>query len=372
MPHALIAGGGLIGLLTARELRARGFDVTVVERGACGREASWAGGGILSPLHPWRFADAVTALSSRSRAAWPALAEALHGRTGIDPEYRPGGMIVIDADDPDEVGAWAARHGVTAQPLTHERVREMVPGLRPPNGHARLLPDIASIRNPRLLRALIALAVGEGVTLREHTPVTGVARSGERAVGLDTRDGRIGADAVVICTGAWSAGLLSGLGAEPPGIRPVRGQMLAFAASPDRLDRIVLTDGHYLIPRADGTILAGSTVEEAGFDAAATDAGRAELLEAATRLLPPLAEAPVRAHWAGLRPGSDDGIPTIAPHPVLAGLWVNAGHFRNGIVTAPASAELAADLVAGRAPGLDPSPYQWPPVAEARRSPPDR
>lgn len=369
MPHALIVGGGLIGLLTARELRARGFDVTVVERGACGREASWAGGGILSPLHPWRFPDAVNALAGRSQAAWPRIAATLRGRTGIDPEYRPGGMIVIDGDDPVEVGAWAERHRVAATPLARAQVTAMIAGLNPPAGHPWLLPDIASIRNPRLLRALIALAVGEGVTLRGNTPATGVAHAGGRVVGLDTAGGRIGADAVVICAGAWSAGLLSGLGAEPPGIRPVRGQMLAFAAPPGLLDRIVLTDDHYLIPRADGTVLVGSTVEDAGFDAAPTDGGRAELFAAAARLLPPLATAPVLAHWAGLRPGSDDGIPTIASHPALSGLWINAGHFRNGIVTAPASAELAADLVAGRAPALAPAPYLWPPAAGMRATP---
>ncbi|MFW5970409.1 MAG: glycine oxidase ThiO [Halofilum sp. (in: g-proteobacteria)] len=368
MPHALIAGGGLIGLLTARELRARGFDVTVVERGACAREASWAGGGILSPLHPWRFPDAVTALARRSQAAWPRLAATLRGRTGIDPEYRPGGMLVIDTDDPAEVGAWAACHGVALRPLARAQVTAMVAGLRPPAGNPRLLPDVASIRNPRLLRALIALVAGEGVTLREHTPVTGIARAGGRVIGLDTASGRIGADAVVICAGAWSAGLLTGLDAEPPGIRPVRGQMLAFAAAPGLLERIVLTEDHYLSPRADGTVLAGSTLEDVGFDPAPTAAGRAELFAAATRLLPGLAETPVRAHWAGLRPGSDDGVPTIAPHPELAGLWINAGHFRNGIVTAPASAELAADLVAGRPPPLDPTPLLWPPAAGDRAS----
>ncbi len=369
MPHALIAGGGLIGLLTAREVRARGFDVTVVERGACGREASWAGGGILSPLHPWRFPDAVNTLAAHSQAIWPGLAETLRERTGVDPEYRPGGMIVIDEDDPDEVRAWAERQRVAATPLARGQLTAMVAGLRPPAGHCWLLPDIASIRNPRLLRALIALAVGEGVSVLEQTAVTGVAHANGRAIGLDTAGGRIDADAVVICTGAWSAGLLGGLGAEPPGIRPVRGQMLAFAPPPGLLERIVLTEGHYLIPRADGTVLAGSTVEEAGFDATPTTSARAELFDAATCLLPALSEVPVRAHWAGLRPGSDDGIPTIAPHPALAGLWVSAGHFRNGIVTAPASAGLAADLVAGRKPALDPAPYRWPPAAAARPTP---
>ncbi len=365
MAHALIVGGGLIGLLTARALRARAFDVTVVERGACGAGASWAGGGILSPLHPWRFGDAVTRLALHSQAAWPGLAATLRERTGIDPQYRSGGMLVVDPDDPGEVAGWARRHGVTVIPLERAQLAERVPGLRPPPGHARLLPGVASIRNPRLLRGLRGLAVGEGVAVRERVAVEAIAEAGGRAVGVDTAEGRIAADAVVVCAGAWSAGLLAGLGAEPPGIRPVRGQMLAYAAEPGLLEPVVLTHAHYLIPRHDGTILAGSTVEEAGFDAATTAAARAELHAAATGLLPALADCPVAAHWAGLRPGSDDGLPTIAPHPVVAGLWLNAGHFRNGIVTAPASAELAASLVAGARPPLDPAAYGWPAAAGA-------
>jgi glycine oxidase len=205
------------------------------------------------------------------------------------------------------------------------------------------------------------------VQLRENMAVDAIAHAGGRAVGVDTPSGRIGADTVVVCAGAWSAPLLAGLGAEPPGIHPLRGQMLAFAAAPDTLAHIVLTGGRYLIPRRDGTILAGSTLEPAGFDCATTDSARLALHEHAVGLLPALAEAPVAAHWAGLRPASDDDVPTIAAHPAIAGLWLNAGHFRNGIVTAPASAELAASLIAGTAPPLDPLPYAWPADAGGSR-----
>lgn len=361
MSHALIVGGGLIGLLTARALRARGHAVTVLERGALGREASVAGGGILSPLHPWRFSDAVTALATRAQGIWPGLVAELAQISGIDPEHRAGGMVVIDDDDPAEVRAWGHRHGVVLRPLTPAQLAEAEPELQRPAGDAWLLPEVASVRPAAVLRGVAALAEGEGVVLREQIPVTAIARAGDRAVGVETDRGRIDGDLVAVCAGAWSPSLLAGLGAEPPGIRPIRGQMLAFRGEPDWLRHIVLNRGYYLIPRRDGCIVAGSTLEDVGFDASATDGARTELAAAAAALVPALGDAPVTDHWAGLRPGSDDGVPTIAGHPRVAGLWVNAGHFRNGIVTAPASAELLAALIAGEPTALEAARYAWPP-----------
>jgi len=363
MSRALIVGAGLIGLLTARALRARGFDVTVIDRAEAGREASWAGGGILSPLYPWRFPDAVTALARWSQARWPALAAELAARTGIDPECRRTGMLVIDADDPDEVAAWAVRHDVRIVHHRRAALAALEPAVAATPGHLYELPGIDQVRNPRLLRALIATAVGEGVELRTGIGVERVALRGGAVAGVDTDQGRLAAEHVIVCAGPWSGRLLAAGAIDSPPIRPVRGQMLAFAGRGDLLERVVLSGGRYLIPRADGTILAGSTLEDAGFERATTGAARAQLHAFARGLLPALAEAPVTAHWAGLRPGSADGVPTIAGHPGIAGLWLNAGHYRNGIVTAPASAELLAALVAGAAPAFDPLPYAWPSAA---------
>jgi len=361
MAHALIVGAGLVGLLTARELRARGFDVTVIERGEVGREASWAGGGILSPLYPWRFPDAVTALTMRSLDLWPALAGTLLTRTGIDPEYRVTGLLAVNRDDPAEVTAWARRHGVDIEHLDPAVAAAQEPAAHLPAGHAFHMRAVGQVRNPRLLRAARALVVGEGVTLCPHTEVTALLSAAGRITGVRTSAGDVAADAVVLCTGAWTAGLLDGLGATPPPIEPVRGQILAFAATPGTMRGILLAGAHYLIPRGEGLILAGSTIERAGFERTTTAAARAELAAFATDLLPPLRDVEIVAHWSGLRPGTPDGVPTIDRHPSIEGLWLNAGHFRNGIVTAPASAELAAERIAGEEPGLDPAPYAWPP-----------
>lgn len=362
MSHVVIVGAGLIGLLSARALRARGLEVTVVERGEVGHEASRAGGGILSPLHPWRFPDAVTALSLRGQALWPSLAETLRDASGVDPELRPGGMLVFDSDDPREMTAWAERHGVALKPLSPRELGEHEPALRPPaKGAPWLLPQVASVRPPRLLRAVRRAAEREGVAVRAHAPVRALAVADGRAVGVDTAAGRVEADAVVVCAGAWTAALVTGLGRQPPGIRPVRGQMLALGAEPGVLRHIVLAEDRYLVPRRDGVVLAGSSLEDVGFDAGTTDDARRALTRFAAALVPSLAGAPLLSHWAGLRPGSDDGVPTIAAHPAVADLWVNAGHHRNGIVTAPASAELLAARMAGEAPPLDPAPYAWPP-----------
>jgi glycine oxidase len=186
--------------------------------------------------------------------------------------------------------------------------------------------------------------------------VRGLARSGSRVTGVAVAGGGLEADAVLVTAGAWSGGLLEGVGLRLP-VRPIRGQMLAFAGEPGRVRRIVLAGGRYVIPRRDGHVLVGSTLEDAGFERATTAAAREDLAAAAARIVPGLAELPLARHWAGLRPGSPDGVPWIGPVEGVPGLFVNVGHYRNGVVLGPASARLAADLILGRSPILDPAPY---------------
>jgi glycine oxidase len=164
-------------------------------------------------------------------------------------------------------------------------------------------------------------------------------------------------DRVVVAAGAWSAGLLADFMPVLP-VSPVRGQMIQFAASPDLLRHIVLANGHYLIPRRDGLILAGSTLEYSGFDKDTTREARDTLVDFPTQLLPGLGDCAVVNHWAGLRPGKSDGIPVIGGHPEIKGLYLNTGHFRNGVVMAPASAQLLLDIMMGRTSFTRPDAYR--------------
>ncbi len=356
MTDCIVVGGGLIGMLTARLLRDGGADVMLLERGDLGREASWAGGGILSPLYPWRYPGPVTALASYSQARYRAFTEALHEETGIDPEWTPSGLLILDVDQQTEASAWAQETGADLRSLDRNAVRECEPALAESFESGLWMPAIAQVRNPRLVKALRASLQARGVECRTGTPVQRMAVQSGRVRGVETADGVIEAERVVVAIGAWSAHLVPGIGAGLP-VEPVRGQMILFKARPDMLQRIVLHRDHYLIPRRDGRILAGSTLERVGFDKSTTEEAEQLLHRLAVELVPALAQAPIEHHWAGLRPGSPTGVPFIAEHPRIKGLFVNAGHFRNGVVMGLGSARLVADLMLGREPEIDPAPF---------------
>lgn len=348
-----VVGGGLIGLLTARELAAAGASVCVLERGPLGRESSWAGGGILSPLYPWRYPDPVTELARWSQQVYPRLCTEL-ARTGVDPEWTRSGLLMLDGEA-GPAGDWARRFGYALEVLDPAAVAACEPALGE-TGAGLWLPEVAQARNPRLLEALRRDLAARGVRLYAHRPVRGLRREGERVAGVETDAGPVAADAVVLAAGAWSGSLTEGLGAPLP-VRPVRGQMLLFRAPPGTLRRIVLEGGRYLIPRRDGRVLAGSTMEEDGFEPTITAAARAGLMGFARGRVPALAGCPIERQWAGLRPGSPQGVPFIGPYPGVSGLFLNTGHFRNGVVTAPASARLVADLLLERTPVIPPESY---------------
>ncbi|OHC27690.1 MAG: glycine oxidase ThiO [Pseudomonadales bacterium RIFCSPLOWO2_12_59_9] len=355
--ECLVVGGGAIGMLSAFSLALQGLSVTLLERQQAGEEASWAGGGIVSPLYPWRYSPAVTALAHWSQDFYPGLAQQLLVDTGIDPEVHVTGLYWFDLEDQAEALAWAAREGRPLAEVDIVEVYKALPMLAPGFKRALQMPGVANVRNPRLVRALRQVLLQmPNVTLHEHCPVTGFVRDGQRVCGVQTAQGELLADQVVVAAGAWSAQLLGSLGIELP-VEPVKGQMILYKCAEDFLPSMLLAKRRYAIPRRDGHILVGSTLEFEGFDKTPTDSALASLKASAEELLPALADAEVVGHWAGLRPGSPEGIPFIGPVPGHEGLWLNCGHYRNGLVMAPASCQLLVDLMLGREPIVDPAPY---------------
>lgn len=353
----LVVGAGAIGLLTALSLAREGAEVALLDQGPLGGESSWAGGGIVSPLYPWRYSPAVTALSHWSQDFYPGLAERLLAETGIDPEVHVTGLYWLDLEDEAEALAWAAREQRPLRSVEMAAVQRAVPVLACGFSHAIQMTGVANVRNPRLIKALrMALQQQPNVSLHEHRAVTGFIREGERVCGVQTATGELRADRVVIAAGAWSGELLAGLGLGLP-VEPVKGQMILYKCAEDFLPSMVLAKGRYAIPRRDGHILIGSTLEFAGFDKTPTETALDSLKASALDLLPALTDAEVVGHWAGLRPGSPDGVPFIGPVPGFEGLWLNCGHYRNGLVLAPASCRLLTDLLLEREPIVDPRPY---------------
>ena len=341
-PDFIVIGAGIIGLATAQRLLAQGAAVTVLERGVAGQESSWAGGGILSPLCPWDYPDEVTRLTTCGAALFPAWAQALHGATGIDSEYEVSGMLVLPPFDGQAARQWCAAHGVAVNSAEEG---------------ALFLPDVAQVRNPRLLRALRQQVAALGGRMVEQCSVRELVAVNGRVQALATSGGVFSAENYIVTAGAWSKEVL-GQYALQLDIKPVRGQMLLFKFAAPPLRHIVVQGGLYLIPRRDGHLLVGSTLEEVGFDKHTTITAHDDLYQRAQRLLPQLCDMPLVRHWAGLRPASPRNIPTIARHPQLDNLYLNSGHFRYGVTMAPASVEILLNELAGAPQPFDVAPYQ--------------
>lgn len=350
--HVLIAGGGAVGLTSAISLLESGRRVTLLERGVTGSEASWAGGGILSPLCPWDYKESVNRLTRRSMAMFGPAMEKLRDATGIDPEYRKSGMLLLKPYEERLAEDWCDQHGTE---LMRVELAEYLPGI---DGDGLLMPEVAQVRNPRLLAALRSRMQALGGVILERRKVLGFETSGDRITAVSTDHGSLSADAYVVTAGAWSTSLL-GRHALNLCVAPIRGQILLLKFDAPPFSTILLQQDLYLIPRSDGHLLIGSTLEDAGFDKSTTEAAKASLLQRVHALFPAWKNQPVVRHWAGLRPGSPDNIPTIGRHPVLANLYANTGHFRYGVTMSLACAELLTDLIDGQPPAFDADAYRW-------------
>ena len=356
LSEVIIIGGGIIGMLTARELHAAGADVLVIERGPLGGESSWAGGGIISPLYPWRYHRSVNQLAEVSKTIYPGLARQLQDESGIDCELITSGLLYTGLEEKAQAENWAREWSVEMQTITDaQQIREIEPRVSSAIDCGLWLPDIMQIRNPKLVKALKGSFDALGIKYLEHTPVDELIIEAGVIKGVKTLAGTYTADKVMIASGAWSAGFIKH--EKNVAVEPVKGQMIMFKGEPGLIRRMVLSSGHYIIPRKDGRVLAGSTLERTGFDKTITDDATVELRRAAVEIIPALGDMEIERQWAGLRPGTEQGIPYICSHPDIEGLYINAGHYRNGVVLGAASAMLMAEMLLGQDPSINPAPY---------------
>lgn len=358
MPEVVVVGGGIIGLASALALAGRGLEVTVIERDVPGRGAAWAAGGMLSPLAETRQPGPFLDLALASADRYAAFAAGVSEAAGLDVEYEAGGKLQValngrQAEELIEQHRWQVEAGHAVALLERDDALTLEPALSPETRIALLIPEEHRVDSRRLGRALWLACVRAGV--RFHVGAAAVelrSSGGTRVEGVALDDGGVvPAGWVVVAAGSWSGGL-GGL-PRPLPIRPVRGQMAAIDAGPLASERVLLSPGGcYLVPRADGRVVVGSTMESAGFRAIATAGGVGALLTAAVDLVPALAGAPVSEVWAGLRPGTPDGLPVLGPDPDLEGLVYATGHLRNGVLLAPITGEIVASLVTGTTPPL--------------------
>jgi len=344
----IIVGGGVIGCTIALRLAHAGLKVAIIERGRIGCEASRAAAGMLSPqaesAEPGPFLD----LCLRSRAMYREFAELLKEMSGIDIEYRDEGTLCVGlaGEDPKRIARWASWQKTAALPLeelTASDIAALEPAITQLATRAVFVPGDHQVENRRLMDALDAAIRQAGVEVIEGAEVAALIIDGGKAVGIICNDARMHAGAVVVAAGSWSSRLL-----QPTGLRlrvmPARGQMLAVRGAATPLSHVLHSSRVYIVPRRDGRLVIGATVEYVGFDKAVTAGGIRGLLDAAIEMVPSLADSEIVEIWAGFRPDTEDHLPVIGPCEIV-NLYLATGHFRNGILLAPVTAELLAQCV---------------------------
>ena len=356
-----IIGGGLIGCASAYYLTRAGLKVTVLDQGRLGSEASWAGAGMLGAQVELAEPTPAVSLAIPSRAMYPDLAKTLREETGIDIGYQAGGIMLValteaDAEQYQARLRWQVGQGLRAEWLTPGETRELEPELKGDFLGALHLPDDHQVSSPLVAQALAAAARRRGAILREGARVHGFLTEGSRVIGVRTATGDLVAEWVVLAAGAWSGALAAKIGLDLP-VRPVKGQMLALRMPWLPAGRTIFSSGCYLLPKCDGRILVGASMEEVGFDKRPTLGVLNGMAEAATRLIPALREASFESAWAGLRPGNPDDLPFIGLVEGRPGLIVATGHFRKGILMAPITGRIVEALVTGAKPPVDLRPF---------------
>ena len=344
---AAIAGGGVIGGAIALELARAGLRVAVFDRQQAGQEASWAGAGILSPAPENPGMVAMVPLGKASLALYPEFVGWVEEISGKSTGFRPKGTLeaLFSHDTKAELSTIIALHhglGLKAEPLRAQDARELEPALSEEVEAAVLRPEEASVDNRALTAAILKAAERSGAEIFSGDGAKAIWRDGDRCAGLVLQNEKVEAKWTIIAAGCFSA-TIEGIAQYVP-VRPAKGQMAALRADDLKMERVLWSEKIYLVPRNDGRILAGATLEYAGFDKRTTAGGIEKILSAAIDLAPGLANARIEETWAGLRPDSPDHLPILGPTDV-DGLLIATGHFRSGILLAPITARLVREWI---------------------------
>ncbi|MDX8382347.1 MAG: glycine oxidase ThiO [Ghiorsea sp.] len=355
----IVIGAGIIGLLTALRLKQAGVDVTILEKGEVGREASWAGAGILCPIHPWLYPVTFTDLVQASLDLYPALQDEFANHVGYDIQRIQSGLLIpCFADDKIKhqaaALAWSKQFGWDVQQLDTQEALELEPTLSPHVAEALLWKDVCQVRNPELIKATILCLEQLQVPIISNCEVSSLIEHANGDVaGVKTKSGQsYNADVVLLAAGSWSERLAEQSGFALP-VHPVKGQIVLLKTEPNTLKHIVKHDDAYFVPRRDGRILVGASMENVGFERGNTPAIVQDLMHATQKLLPELKDAPIEHQWMGFRPGSPDGLPFIGKVKNKPGLWVATGHYRNGVALAPITAKVITDGILGKTSSID-------------------
>jgi len=357
-----IIGGGIIGASIAMELAARRLNVALFDRQTPGREASWAAAGMLSPTPDGLPAIPLIPLARESLRLYPDFVGAVEQASCRTADFERGGALHLflgenGAGERDTVVAQYRSLGLSIDPLPLDEARRREPAIGPLISAAAWNPDEARV-DPRQLTSAILVAAQElGAHIRHDAPVAKLLLAANRCAGLALASGEeIPASFVVLAAGSFSAGILGAAAPRLAPTRPVRGQMLALRTKGQPLRHVLRSDRAYLVPRKDGRIIAGSTLEDAGFEKCVTPAGVQSILSAVVEMAPELALAEILETWSGLRPGTPDELPILGPSNI-EGLIVATGHYRNGILLAPVTAKLVREWIVEGKTSFDASAY---------------
>jgi glycine oxidase len=370
-----IIGSGIIGGSIAFELARHKLRVIVLDSKEPGREASWAAAGMLSPAPDSPDSILLVPLARASLELYPAFVGAVEEASGLKAGFRHNGALelLFAGDAERELSTLIALHhglGLAAEPLRADDALELEPHVGRDVRAAALLPDEACVDNRALTAAVLAAATASGVTIRDNTAVTALVRESGRCAGVVAAGQRITAGCVVLAGGCYSASI-DGLAIYAP-THPVRGQMVALLSPTARLRRVVRSERGYIVPRDDAhpqKLVAGSTLENVGFEKKTTAAGIEQILSAALELVPGLKDAEIAETWCGLRPDTPDHLPVLGPTDV-EGLLIATGHYRNGILLAPVTAKLMREWIVEKRVSLDVEPFSPLRFLEARSAGP--